>query len=91
MKKFVEKLQNLSETKRKIIFFAVMGISAFAVGFVGVQITVRNLPDLADSGKLINLPKVELPFSQIAIPSVDFSNVSPSDSHTVPNQNNPIK
>lgn len=61
MIKFIEKLRNLPENKKIIIFFVVMGMAALVAGFVVVRFMMHDFSKIKDLGKSVQLPAIELP------------------------------
>ena len=57
----VAKLRTLPESKKVIIFFAVMGIAALVAGFVGVRVMMHDFSKIKDLGKSVQLPAIEIP------------------------------
>lgn len=59
IKDFAVKLQNLPENQKRIVFFAVIGISILIAGIIQIQITKNNILKLNKSLKSMNLPSIE--------------------------------
>ena len=55
MKQFIEKLRNLSETKKYIILFLIVGSAALMGGFLVTRMMVRDIAKLSQSAQSINL------------------------------------
>ncbi len=68
IKEFIAKLQNLPETKKKIIIFTVVIISALIMGFFWVTSTASKISQLGESLKSVDLPKIDLP--KIDLPNI---------------------
>lgn len=77
MMKFIEKLRALPESKKMIIFFGVVGISALLAGFIGMRFILADFAKINDLGKNVNLPQIDLP--KIDFPDIDMGNVSESN------------
>lgn len=56
---FIVNLQNLPENRKKIVFFAIIGISVLIAGIIQIQITKSNILKLNKSLKSMNLPNIE--------------------------------
>lgn len=69
---FLEKLRNLSETKKIIIFFTVMGVCAFIGGFIFVRSANKTIQSVSQNSAPLSLPSIEFP-------DINMGNVSESD------------
>jgi len=58
---FMTRLQNLPDSKKKVIFFAVMGVIVLVMVFIGLLLTKKGLSNIGQSLKNVNLPKIESP------------------------------
>lgn len=64
--KFIEKLQQLPEVKKKVIFFTVMVLVVLMMLFVEFILTKRNISKISKSLQSINLPSIEIPHNEIS-------------------------
>ncbi|MGA2417904.1 MAG: hypothetical protein ABSF55_01525 [Candidatus Staskawiczbacteria bacterium] len=64
-KEFLTKLQNLSDTKKKIVLWTIVAILAIGMGYFWVRGTINNLSKVGQSVKSINLPAINLPSTNI--------------------------
>ena len=80
---FLTKLQNLSDSKKKVILWAIVVVAGLIMGTFWVRGTINNLSKVGDVGKLINFPVVNLP-SMPSLPSLNLLQT------TTPTDENPI-
>lgn len=73
IKDFAIKLQNLPENRKKIIFFAIIGISFLIAGIIQIQITKSNILRLNKSLKSMNLPNIEA--ERLSAPADEDANI----------------
>jgi len=64
-KKFLIKLQNLPDNKKKIILWAVVVVLAVIMGFFWVRGAVNNFKKIGESIGQIELPQIEMPATEI--------------------------
>jgi len=79
LKESLEKLQNLSDNKKKIVLWTVVGVLAVIMGFFWVRGAVDSLSKIGDVAKSINLPSIDLP----AMPSTDILKNTPQADQTL--------
>jgi len=65
---FLEKLRNLSDTKKIIIFIVVMVFAAAGLGMVWIFSVARTVTDLRQAPPQISLPKIDFP--EITLPDM---------------------
>ena len=64
---WLEKLRALPENKKKIILWTIVVILAIIMGFFWTNSVIKNFSNLSKSGKLINLPPID-----VKTPSTDI-------------------
>ncbi|MGD0576876.1 MAG: hypothetical protein ABSA74_02265 [Candidatus Staskawiczbacteria bacterium] len=81
-KKFLKKLQNLPDTKKKIILWTIVAVLAVVMGYFWVNSAEKGFSKIAESTKSIKFPAINLP----TMPSLDSILQT-----TTPSNANPIK
>lgn len=97
IKSFFARLQSLPETKKKVIFFTIITIIFLITFVLGIISTKKDLPELMESLKLFNLPKVKTDAfdSRVNIQDTSGNEITPDQldnlfqDHTIPNNINP--
>ena len=56
---FLEKLRNLSDTKKKIILWTIVAILAFFMGFFWVRGSIKNFSEISEGVQSIKMPSVD--------------------------------
>lgn len=57
---FIEKLQNLPDTKKKIILFSVVGVCGLVIGFFQVRSTFKQVETIKKSVQTISFPVINI-------------------------------
>ncbi len=86
IREYIKKLQDLPESKKKIIFFTIIAVAALIMTLLEVKFTGDSLSKIGNSLQSINLPKINIPDNQanvsndnaIAINSSPISTPMPS-------------
>lgn len=64
-KKFLLKLQNLPDNKKKIILWVVVAILAVIMGSFWINGAINNFQKIGESIGQIELPQIEMPATEI--------------------------
>ena len=56
----IEKLQGLSDIKKKIILWTVVAVLAIVMGFFWVKGTIRTFSQISQSVKNVNMPSLDI-------------------------------
>ena len=59
-KKFIIKLQGLSDNKKKIILWIIVAILALGMGFLWFKISIGRLAKIEESMKKIDIPSINI-------------------------------
>lgn len=59
IKKYITKLQNLPDNKKKIILWVIVGVLIVIMGFFWIRSAGERLNKMSESIGQINLPKIE--------------------------------
>ncbi len=82
LKDFISKLQNLPESKKKIIFFTIVGLAAVGLGFFWIEGVIGDIPRITDSLKSIHFSVNTPQASATAAPDTSLGGtVSPQNSN----------
>jgi hypothetical protein len=76
-KKFLIKLQNLPDTKKKIILWTIVVVLAGIMGFFWVQSAMNNFKKIGEGIGQIELPQIETPAIEI------LQTASPSNENAI--------
>lgn len=79
IRKFLAKLQNLPEQKKKIILWTIVAILAIVMGFFWIRGAMNNLSKISGEVQNIKIPQVDIP----NIPNLNLQNTG--DQNSIPN------
>lgn len=83
-----EKLQNLPEEKKKIVFFAIIVIAILVIGTIQIQIMKKNFFNLNKSFNSMNLPDSETKIFSSSSEGADILDNSEASSSFVESNEN---
>ncbi len=76
-REFITKLQNLPDSKKKIILWSVVATLAVIMGFFWVRGAMNNLSKIGESVGQIKFPEIQTPATDI------LQTVSPSNENVI--------
>lgn len=76
VRNFVLNLRNLSENKKRFIFFTVIAIVILVMGFFEIILTKNNIATIGKNLKQVSFPKIDIPAIDSKMPSIDSIDIN---------------